>query len=419
MLRNLLNSRPFGLATASLLLVGSMSCRREPPPPQMPPMEVEVTHPIEREVTNYLYYNGVTKGYEENEIRPRVAGYLQEINFTPDSQVKRGDLLFTIDQQPFKVAVQRAQAELEGKRATVASTNANLQRVKKLVAQQAASDQELIERQAAFDLAVADVGVAESALQKAKDDLGYTEIRAGIPGRIGRNLVDKGTLLKADDVVMATIVNDEKIFVDFNVSETEFLDYIRKNPWSRTTDASNTKPVVVELGMADEEGFPHFGRVTSGANKVNQETGTYAVRALFDNPNRQIASGLFVRVRTVMETAPSILVPDVALQADPRGQFVYVVNDKNAIERRAVVTGTQIGPFRRIVSGVKPTDKVVTNGLMMIHAESIVNPKLVEPPPMPAAPATRPTLPADPATSRPADNATTQPDESATQPATR
>lgn len=378
------------LSVCVLISTVSVSCKREVQAPVMPPPEVSVMKPLQQEITSYLYYNGTTRGVQETEVRPKVAGYLDQVLLVPDRQVKQGDLLFIIDQRTYKIAVDRARAELNGKKATVQSAKANLDRVRQLNSQGAASDQELIDRQAAYDLAVAQMEIAQAELDQALKNLEDTEIRAEISGRVSRNFVDKGTLVQVNSPVLATIVNDDQIYADFQVSETEFLDYIRKNPMSRTKDADKMPPIVVELGMADEEGYPHVGRVVSGDNKVDPSTATYGVRAIFDNPDKQIASGLYVRIRAVMGTVAAILVPDVALQADQLGPFVYVVeknkDGQDVAMRRSVEIGPQIGPYRRIKSGLKPDDLVVFNGLINVRPESPVQPVFDPPPAMPSTP---------------------------------
>lgn len=356
--------------------------------------------PLRQEVTNYLYFNGTTRGVKQTEVRPRVAGYLDRILFKADTQVKAGELLFVIDQRPYQVEVERTQAELAGKKATVQSAQANLDRVKRLVAQQAASEQELIDRQAAYDLAVAEQDVAQARLNEAKLNLDFTEVRAPIAGRVSRNLVDEGTLLRVNEPVLATIVNDESMYVDFQVSEAEFLEYLRKNPAARTEDAKNMPPVVVELGMSDETGFPHVGKVVAGDNTVDPATATFGVRAEFPNPDKQIAAGLYVRVRTTMDRSEAMLIPDVAIQADERGQFVYVVGkdskDGHAIAvRRGIETGPLAGAYRRVTSGLDADDEVIFNGIIRLRPEAPINPTTATPPPPPPTtlPSTQPTTP--------------------------
>ncbi len=387
------------LVLPGLLLLSS--CKKETPPPPQMMMEVSVVHPVKKEVSNYLYFNGNTRGIKQTEVRPRVAGYLQKINFKPDTQVKEGDPLFIIDQRSFQVAVKRAEAMLLGKKATVASAKANMDRTKQLVERQAASDQEMIDKQAAYDLALAEAGVAEAELNETKLQLDFAEVRAPITGRISKNLVDEGTLVKENETLLATIVNDDEIYVDFQVSELEYLDYIRKNPLSRVTDRPELPKTYLDLGMTDEAGYPHRGYVVSGDNTVDIATGTYAVRGWFDNPSKQISPGLYVRIRAEMGNVEAMLLPDIAVLTDPRGNFVFVVNEKGLVERRAVQTGPQVGPMRRIISGVETTDQVIVDTLMMMRPELPVKAKLVEPPAIPTtdpanasattAPATQPT----------------------------
>lgn len=365
-----------------------------------------MVHPVVRSVTNYLNYNGLTRGLEQIDVRPRVQGYLKQINFKADTQVKKGDLLFVIDQRPFKIAVDRAKAELAGKKATTQSAWANLDRVKQLQSQGAASEQELIDRQAAYDLAVADVGVAQAELDEAQQNLDYTEIRAEISGRVSRNLVDVGTLVKINDTLLATIINDSQVYVDFSVPEADYLDYLRRNPRARMGEA-NLPPTIVEVGLANDQGYPHVGRVVAADNMVDTSTATLGIRALFDNPNKWLAPGLYVRVRAIVGTADSVLIPDVALQFDQRGQFVMVVIDRDGQKvaaRRDVKAAQQIGPMRRIIEGVTPEDVVIVNGLQRVRPELPVDPTVVQPPELPTtAPATQPTtLPStQPATTQP------------------
>lgn len=375
------------LIASAAIVLWNISCTPEAAPPPPPPPEVSVMKPLQQQVTNYLYYNGTTRGVKETEVRPRVSGYLDRILFRADTQIKAGDLLFVIDQRPYEVAVARAEAELAGKRATVLSAKANLERVAQLASQQAASEQELIDRKAAYDLAVAEVDVAEAKLDEAKLNFQFTQVKAPISGRVSRNLVDEGTLLRVNEPVLATIINDDQIYVDFQVSEAEFLDYLRKNPMSRTEDANKMPPVVIELGMADESGYPHTGKVVAGDNTVDPRTATFGVRALFDNPDKQIAPGLYVRVRALMGSVDATLVPDIALQADQRGQFVYVVSKnkdgKDVAMRRSVETGPQAGAYRRIKSGLEPDDLVIFNGLINVRPEAPVNPVFDPAPPAP------------------------------------
>lgn len=377
-------------AAIALALVFA-GCKKEQAQ-QMPPAVVTVQMPVEQEGADYLYFVGTTRGVEETEVRPHVAGFIDKIHFSADSQVNEGDLLFTIDQRPFQAALLKAQAELEGKKAIQKSAQINLDRVKSMIQSGAASDQELIDKTASFDIAHADVGVAQANLITAQTNLDYTEIRAPISGRIGRNLRDTGSLVSNGDPVLATIVNDSRIYADFTVSEREMLEYIRKNPLSRTQNAKSMPPVVIDLAMEDEKDFSHTGRIQSGDNRVDPDTATFGVRAVFENPDKQIAAGLSVRLRVLSGVSKSLFVPDVAVQADQMGKFVLVVGEKDMVEMRRVEAGITQGELRRITGGqLKITDRVITKGIQNARPGTPVSPQNgpeLIPPPKPVIPPT-------------------------------
>ncbi len=382
-IRRAARSGRYALAVA--LILTASACNKPPAAQQMPPPAVQVVHPIEREVTEYLFYNGTTRGQKQTQVRARVPGYLEKVHFLPDRYVKEGEVLFTIDQRQYRVAVERAEADVAGKKAEVTRAKSEFDRLQTLVTQNAASEQELINRRADYDSAVAALQSADAALSTAKLNIEFTEVKAPFGGRVSRNLVDKGTLVKADDdTVLCTIVDDDVIYVYFNPSEREFLDYLKAHPNSRKTkENQDVEPTLIDVGTQNDVGFPRPGVVTAVNNTVDVGTATIEVRGELQNTDKQLAPGLTVRVRATMGYAKSILIPDVAVQADPRGQFVYVVNDKNIVERRSVQAGQQVGPFRRILDGVKVEDRVISNGLMMVRIDAPVNPTLVEPPPLP------------------------------------
>lgn len=385
-------------ALALALGLTAFACNKPPAPTPPPPPAVSVVHPIERQVTEYTYYTGTTRGRNQTEVSARVPGYLEKIHYSPDRYVKAGDVLFTIDQSDYKIRVDRAAADLTVKKAEVTRAKSEFDRLSNLVAQNAASEQELVNRRADFDKSVGDEQAAAAALDAAKKDLERTIIRAPFGGRVSRNLVDIGTNIKSDDTVLATIVDDDVIMVSFDVSERDFLDYIEANPKARrVNNAQDYELTYIDVGTQNETGYPHHGVVTSVSPVVDVSTATLKTWGELPNADKQLAPGLTVRVRATKGIAKSMLVPDVAVQADPRGQFVYVVNDKNIVERRGVQVAQQVGPFRRILDGVKAEDRVVTNGLMMVRIDAPVDPTLVEPPPLPTTqesttqPATMPT----------------------------
>lgn len=384
---------PGRVALSVLLSFTTLACKKPQVQQEMPPLQVSVVHPIEREVTEYAYYTGTTRGRNQTEVSARVPGYLQKIHYQPDRYVQAGELLFTIDQTDYKIAVDRAAADLAVKKAETVRAQADFDRVQSLVAKNAASEQELINRRADLDKAIGNEQASAAALDQARRDLELTEIKAPFSGRVSRNFVDIGTNIKNDQTVLATIVDDEVILVSFDVSERDFLDYLRANPEARRV--SNDKEyqrTYIDVATQNDVGFPHRGVITSVNPIVDVSTATLKIWAELPNHKKLLAPGLTVHVRAAKNTAKSLLVPDIAVQADARGQFVYVVNEQDIVERRAVQSGQQVGPYRQILDGLTLTDRVITTGLMMARPEAKVVPTLIEPPELPSTqPATQPT----------------------------
>lgn len=405
-------------AVAALL---ALSCdRNQPKFAAPPPAEVTVRHPVKMELDDYLDFTGSLRAFETNEVRPRVSGFIDKIHFQSDSHVKAGDLLFTIDPRPYDAALLKAQAELQGKQANLKAADVNLQRTKQLLASQSASELELVERTAAYDLARAEIATAEANIVTAKLDVEFTKVTAPISGRISRNLVDQGTLVgAADPTLLATIVNDEKLFAYFNVSESAFTDYVKKNPQTRVRNSSDKAATPVYMGTIGDTGYPYLGKVESGDNRINPDTGTYEVRAIFDNPQRTLTPGSYVKLRALVGKTTALLLPDECIQLDQQGRFVAVVKSDDTIERRPVTLGSKDGNFRRVMTGLTPEDRVVTNGLQAARPGVKVHPTLDDKPinvpslatTMPALGAAAPsTAPANSSSTAPADASSTSPE---------
>ena len=286
------------LACAPLLASGCGGGVEQAAPP---PPEVTVAQPIEREISVDLEATGSVTGLETVEVRARVQGFVEKVHFRAGSIVAAGELLFTIDPRPFRARLAQAEAELAGKEASLQLARSNLGKAKALAKNQVLAEQELDTRTAQFDQGIADVALARANVESARLDLAYTEVRAPIGGRIGRNLVDQGALVGAGDpTLLATIVNDARVFAYFDVSERQMLDYLRSNPTARQVSDSAQPPQPVFLAMADQTGYPHQGVIDSADNQLDAETGTLRIRAVFDNPERTIVPGTFVRLRVPM-----------------------------------------------------------------------------------------------------------------------
>ncbi len=360
-----------GCASAALLGCGGGVEQEAPPPP-----EVTVAQPVEREIDVDLEATGTVTGLETVEVRARVQGFVEKIHFRAGSIVQSGDLLFTIDPRPFRARLAQAEAELAGKEASLQLARSNLGKAQALAKNQVMAAQELDTRTAQHDQGRADVALARANVESARLDLEYTEVRAPIGGRIGRNLVDQGALVGASDpTLLATIVNDAQVFVYFDVSERQMLDYLRSNPTARQVSDSEQPSQPVFLGMADQEGHPHRGEVDSADNQLDADTGTLRIRAVFDNPERTIVPGTFVRLRVPMSREQAILVPDLAVSSDQAGRYVLVVDAQNVVERRGVEVGALVDRMRRIIDGLAPEQWVVVNGLQRARPGTTVAPQ--------------------------------------------
>jgi RND family efflux transporter MFP subunit len=304
-----------------------------------------------------------------------VQGFVEQIHFRAGSIVAEGELLFTIDPRPFRARLAQAEAELAGKDASLQLARSNLQKARALAKSQVMATQELDTRTAQYDQAAADVALARANVESAKLDLAYTEVRAPIAGRIGRNLVDKGALVgAADPTLLATIVNDARVYVYFDVSERQMLDHLRGNPAMRAASGdASAQPVL--LARADQQDFPHRGTIDSADNQLDPDTGTLRIRAVFDNPERGIVPGTFVRLKIPLAREQAVLVPDLAVGTDQAGRYVLVVDDQNVVERRGVEVGALVDRMRRITGGLEREQWIVVNGLQRARPGSAVAPQ--------------------------------------------
>jgi RND family efflux transporter MFP subunit len=367
-----------------------------------PPPDVTVARPVRRSVTTYLPYTGTTKAVESVDLRARVRGFLESIHFKPGDDVKKNDLLFVIDPKPFQAKVDQAAADLASKEAQLVNAESEYKRTLALYQRKVISEQEYIKARATRDAAKADVEAAKATLESVKLDLGYCRVTAPIDGQISRNLVDVGNLVgDGQATLLATIVQEDPIYAYLTVSESDLLRFRKQVNDGKRVDYRK-HPIPMGLGLANEEGYPHEGRVDYADPYVDPGTGTVQARAVFPNPEpRAIVPGLFVRLRVPLEERQdALLVPERALGADQGGRFVLVVNKEAVVERRGVTLGAAEGSLRVIEAGLEPHDLVVVNGLQRARPGAKVNPKpaeaepiegekkALEPPPAAAAPTT-------------------------------
>lgn len=363
-----------------LSLLASYGCSSDQGYQAPPPPAVTVSKPNSKDVNIWAEFTGNTQAFESVDIRARVEGFLDSVNFQPSSRVKKGELLFIIEPKPYQAQVDQALADLAIAKAELQLADATLIRKENAYKDRAVSEVEVIQARAEKTKAEASIKAAEAAVETARINLSYTSIHSPIPGMVSRNLVDVGNLVgRSEATLLTSVVNDDPIYCYFNVSESDLLEFMsRKN--ARLDDAQTKKERnQVFLGLANEEGYPHEGFLDYVDNKVDPQTGTIQARGRFPNPKGRLAAGLFARVRiSIGRIKNAVLVPELALGADQGGRYLLVVNAQNQVEYRKVKLGPLEGTQRVILEGVKAGERVIIKGLQRVRAGMTVTPMTPE-----------------------------------------
>ncbi len=375
------------LLFALLVVLGGCEEPNEYVPPPPPP--VTVSPPLQKDVIGYLEFTGTTEAVETVEIRARVKGFLEKIEFEeedwesshPKRMVKAGDQLFIIEQSEYKQAVRSAKASVAAATAQLNLGEATLERMKQAAKTNAVSQLDVLESRAKRDAAVAAVDLAGAALATAELNLGYTTIVAPISGRIGRSLVDEGNLVGArEDTLLTTIVQYDPMEAYFDMSERELLSLVARARARAREDATSKRDlqeIPLELGLANEQGYPHPGNIHYLDQGVDSATGTLLLRGRFPNPPPYtLFPGLFVRIRVPSPVAKeSILVPERALSSDQGGWYVLVVDSENVVQQRRIERGQKVDDMIVITSGLELQDSVVVNGILRARPGAKVTPQ--------------------------------------------
>jgi RND family efflux transporter MFP subunit len=346
-------------AAALLAACGQGNQYAAPPPPK-----VTVMAPVAQDVTRYFDSTGNAASVNSVQLVARVQGFVQAISYSDGQFVKKGTSLFTIEPEPYKLKVDAAKAAVVSSQATLTQTQAEYQRqadlVQKQVSTQANYDKALAQR----DSAQADLQSQQANEKQAEINLGYTDVTAPFDGVVTARQVSIGELVGASSpTVLATIVQLDPIWVNFNASERDVLQ-IRANLAKTGRTTADLLGFPVQVALQTESDFPHDGKLDYIAPEVDPSTGTLAARANLANPDRTILPGYFVRVRVPGKPAPALLVPDIALGSDQGGRYVLVVNKDSIVEQRKVEAGQLVGNLRVIESGLSKDDRVVIGGIM-------------------------------------------------------
>ena len=336
--------------------------------------------PLEKEVVEWDEYTGRFDAMDTVEVRARISGFLNEVKFTDGAIVKKGDLLFAIDPRPFQRVLDRDRAALQGAKVQLEFAERDLERAKPLMANSTISQQVFDQRTQAVRAAEANVLSAEANVRAAELDVEFTQITSPVTGRISRKLVSEGNYLtggSGSGTLLTTIVSIDPIYFYFDVSETEFLKYERFGSVMMQPSA-HVSEVPIELALQGDEGFPYKGRMSFIDNRIDQNTGSLRVRAVFDNPHQLFQPGLFARVRLAGSGKyRAILLPDMAVAADQSNRFVFVVADDGSVATKPVELGPMIDGLRVIRKGVLPSDTVIVNGLQRARSGIKVKPERI------------------------------------------
>ena len=375
------------------IVAGAMSIferKNEFVPP--PPPEVTVARPLRQTVADYIEFTGTTRATARVDLRAQVSGKLKEINFEDGDLVEAGQVLFEIESDPFDAEVLAAEAQLQKAQANSQLAEANLDRVTTLYHRGVATKQEYDVQVAEKATAAADVAVAEAAKTKVRLEQSYTKIEAPISGRIGRHLVDKGNLVQAEQTLLATIESIHPIHAYFYLSERELLRFMEMLRENKLPDPESSPPEL-KMGLTNEKGFPHTGKLDYREFGVDPATGTIARRAVFENPDNILIPGLFVRLRAqIGEEQFQWLVDERAVGSDQKGDFLLIVGDEDKVEKRYVELGISVEDMRVIVEGLEGGERVVVNGLQRALPNAQVTPKELDRP-SPTTPAESPEEP--------------------------
>jgi RND family efflux transporter MFP subunit len=376
---------------AAVLLAGCGDT--EPPAGPPEPPEVQVSVPIADTLTDYEVFTGRTQAIQFVDIRARVTGYLEQAPFKQGADVKKGDVLFVLQQKPFQDAVRQAKAVRDQQKAQLAYQDSVYRRNMELIGKTAVGSEELEQTLATRNSTRAALEAAEAAVAIAQQNLDWSVIRAPFNGRISRRLVDSGNDVMADNTILASLVQVDPLYAYFDVDERTLLHIGHLLPEGKVpADAVKKFPLMLGLANEKPEDFSHPGTLEFADNRVEATTGTLRMWGTFQNHAYDLKPGLFIRIRMgVGQPRPALFIAESALGSDQGRRFVYVINDENKVVYTPVETGQRKNGRIAIESGLNGKERIIVDGLQRVRQKMEVNPQSV---PMPRAkdPATTMTL---------------------------
>jgi RND family efflux transporter MFP subunit len=347
-------------------------------PPAVP---VTVAKPVVKDITEWDEFTGRFDAVDSVEVRARVSGYLAEVKFVEGGLVKKGDLLLVIDQRPFKIALDDADAALASAEARLTFAEAEVKRVEATARTGASPERLLDQRRQELASARADRDRAKAAVERAKLDLEFTEVRAPVAGRISRKVVSEGNLVVANSTLLTSIVALDPIYFSFDVDEQSYLGYLRMGQSGERPDLRQAGNIA-EVVLPDEKTYARKGRIDFIDNRLDPGTGTIRGRAVFENNDLLLTPGMFGRVRIPGSGQyKAVLIPDEAVATDQSRRIVYSIAADGAVTPLPVRLGPRIDGYRVVRSGLKGDETIVVNGILRVRPGAKLAPKLTTLPP--------------------------------------
>ncbi|MCG8567307.1 MAG: efflux RND transporter periplasmic adaptor subunit [Desulfobacterales bacterium] len=361
-MKYILTALGLGLALLAGCSQNSTPASQGPPPPPT----VTVALPLAKDIIPHAYFSGKTQALKRVDIRARVEGTVAEIHFTPGTVVKKGDLLFSLDDRPYRIRLAQALADLKIQEAALELAQATLLRKEDAFKDKAVSEVEVLQAKAETARTRAAVDAAQAKIRNAKLNLSYTRITAPITGRISRETVDEGNLVGANErTLLAVLLQDDPIHILFSVSERELLDHITR---SRPLPSPVKGHIPIMVGVAGRTDHPHTGTVDYIDTRINDQTGTLTIRGIVPNPQRRLIPGLYARIKIPMgEPRPALMVPDTALGRDQKGHYLLVMGDDNTVRYQSITPGIPMGTLRENKDGLSPKERVIIKGLQKVR----------------------------------------------------
>ncbi|MBB6560459.1 multidrug efflux system membrane fusion protein [Acidovorax soli] len=381
--------RPLGLATlataaaavaaSAVLVFQSPSAQATAGAAQPQAVPVSVAAVLQQDISLWDEFSGRLEAVQRVDIRARVSGAVQSVHFREGSLVKQGDLLITVDPAPYAAEVDRAEAQVAAAQARVSYTRSELERATRLLQESAIAQREHDERQNAQREADANLRAAQAALQTARLNLGYTQVRAPVAGRVGRIEITQGNLVASGPgaPVLTTLVSVSPIYASFDTDEQVVVKALQDLK-SGTSARTLIERIPVQMGTGTSGGTPHAGKLQLIDNQVDAKSGTVRVRAVFDNADGDLIPGQFARIRMGQaRSSQAILINERAVGTDQNKKFVLVVGEGNKAEYREVTLGAPIEGLRVVTSGLKAGETIIVNGLQRVRPGAVVAPQSV------------------------------------------